>query len=200
MSEQSTQNTPADTAADVERLTAYAAHLGKPCGRPTPTGACPIVAPRPPMPPELVDRIDALYGPRACFTHATGNDRALAEVMNKTWNAGFGYGRKVGELAGLGQAEQLARLKRAHDVATGAFRERDDRHRQLITTSGGYTYHWNDPSGEGDLEIGDTVLLPANQVQTEHHQALVEGIGSSYSGATKAVLRLIARASGEKTW
>lgn len=193
-----------------------------PCGRIDATThlSCPIRVIRPPMTIELIRRIDALYGSRPCPAHATANDRALAEVIDSAWAVGHRYGMlvKAGrapatpyatEEAPAAQsatqssvASQLNAITPAAKPATTPAptgpRERDLRGRQFVIVAVGtskYTYHWADPHGEGDLHPGDTVLLPPNQVEPTPHEAVIESIGSSYQGTTRAVLYLVRRAN-----
>jgi len=166
----------------------------KPCGRAAADGSpCPIVANRPVLTKDLIARIDHLYGPRPCTEHASRNDRVLAEVIDRAWIDGFEYGKLVGAHIGEHAARKNATAERIESALNGSSRSHDDRGRQLIVAGGGYTYHWNDQLGVGDLCIGDIVLLPGNQVDAQPHEAVVEGIGSSYRGKTRAVMRLVRR-------
>lgn len=182
-----------------------------PCGRLDPMTAvpCPVRVVRPPMTPELTQRIDALYGARPCPQHATDNDRALAEVIDSAWAVGHRYGMlvKAGRAPATPYADraqtatetsvtaQLNQITPAPAPRPVGPRERDIRGRQLVVAVGKYTYHWADPHGEGDLRPGDTVLLPANQVEPTPHEGVIESIGSSYEGITRAVLYLVRRAA-----
>lgn len=53
-----------------------------------------------------------------------------------------------------------------------------------------YTYGWVfDPSlGEKALEVGDQVVIPANQVQAEESSATVVALGSDYNGPMKSII------------
>lgn len=175
----------------------HSAHdVALPCGRLDHTTGqpCQIRVVRPPITIKLVKRIDHLYGPRACPTHATDNDRALYEVLDRMWADAHVYGEIVGQRAGARMGKDRAVAEHIRAVRAGEARDRDDRGRQLITIEGGYTYYWPDHLGEGDLAIGDTVLLPPNQVNSAHHEAVVAGIGSTFVGSIKPVARLQTRA------
>lgn len=172
--------------------TRSAHEVAKPCGRPDPsTGQpCQIRVVRPPVTAQLIQRIDHLYGPRACPAHATDNDRALYEVLDRVWADAHVYGEIVGQRIGSRLNKNQAVAEQVRAAQAGQLRQRDDRNRQLVTVDGGYTYHWADPHGQGDLQVGDIVLLPANQVTPEPHEAAITSIGSTYSGVTRAVLYL----------
>lgn len=164
-----------------------------PCGRPDKiTGRpCAVVAERPPVTGELIERIDKLYGPRACPSHASANDRALAQALDRTWNDAFNYGREMGRRESSGTTAR-------HEPPLGSVREYDLRGRQLVTVrlanGQDYTYSWANPHGDGPLRVGDVVLLPANQVNPQPHEGTVSGLGSAYQGKTAAVLYLKRRA------
>lgn len=169
--------------------------VAAPCGRiDQSTGQpCQVRVARPPVTLDLIKRIDHLYGPRPCPKHATDNDRALIEVLDRVWADAHRYGEIVGQRVGSRMGRNQAVAEQVAAAQSGQVRDRDDRGRQLVIVDGRYTYHWADPHGNGDLAVGDTVLLPANQVQPTQHDGVVTALGSNYDGPTKAVLYLKSR-------
>lgn len=151
---------------------------------------CQVRVSRPPVTIDLVKRIDHLYGPRACPKHATENDRALIEILDRVWADAHAYGEIVGQRLGSRLDKNQAVAERVRAAQAGELRDTDDRGRQLVVIDDKYTYHWADPHGNGPLEVGDIVLLPANQVNPAMHEGTVTGLGSNYQGATKAALYL----------
>lgn len=54
-----------------------------------------------------------------------------------------------------------------------------------------YTYGWvfNPLEGGKPLEVGDRVVIPANQVQAEETTATVTKLGSDYRGEVKSIVK-----------
>lgn len=63
-----------------------------------------------------------------------------------------------------------------------------------------YTYGWVfDPLDGGfPLQIGDKVVIPANQVQDEETSATVAILGSDYTGPMKSIIRKVEVPDGPK--
>lgn len=127
----------------------------------------------------------------ACATHATEQDRALADAYRKGYSEGLRQGYDMGKSGATSEIDRLTR--RVQDLQRQAeenarYYERDG---DQVVEVGGYGYRW---SGSPPLEVGERVLLPENwlsAVQRGHgpFEGVVTALGSTYEGPLSRILR-----------
>lgn len=113
----------------------------------------------------------------ACSTHATEQDRMVAEAHQRGYREGFDAGRDSGASSSRLKIEWLERriqgLEQKLDEATRIYEV--DGHQ--VVDVGGYAYRWR---GDSPLEVGDRVLLPENYVSR-----MQSGPGSTVGAVTQ---------------
>lgn len=69
---------------------------------------------------------------------------------------------------------------------------------QILGAVRRYTYGWvfSPLEGGAPLKVGDKVVIPANQVQSEDTSATVVQLGSSYTGPVKSIIRKLSEEGG----
>jgi hypothetical protein len=119
-------------------------------------------------------------------------DVALAEAYDERWQQGFDDGFESGRKSVRLQAEYERRRQALEEEERARFRERDGRGQLVMVERGkALTYRW---TGDGDLRVGDRVLVPGNWLHPNAEVCTVVAIGSSFNGDIQEVIR---RASPE---
>lgn len=147
------------------------------CGRPTRSGKpCRV----------------RIYGSNvACGTHATDQDRAVAEAYGRGRREGYESGSKSGASSAKLTIEWLERrvkeLEQQLDDATRIHEVDGDQ----VVQVGRYAYRWG---GAEPLEVGDRVLLPENYVSRMKDGpgptlGVVTALGTTYRGDLDSVVR-----------
>ena len=113
----------------------------------------------------------------ACGTHATEQDKAVAEAHRRGWSEGYEAGCESGASSSKSHIAYLEkRVKDLEEQLDGARRVYEVDGYQVVQV-GKYSYRWR---GGDPLEVGDRVLLPENWVSK-----LKDGPGSTVGVVTK---------------
>ncbi|WP_251066909.1 hypothetical protein [Streptomyces sp. ISL-36] len=97
----------------------------------------------------------------ACGTHATEQDKAVAEAHRRGWNEGYKSGSESSASFSKSRIERLEqRVKELEEQLDSTRRVYEVNGCQVVEV-GGYAYRWR---GNDPLEVGDRVLLPENYV------------------------------------
>ncbi|MFE0690222.1 hypothetical protein ACFV0Z_18985 [Streptomyces xiamenensis] len=120
----------------------------------------------------------------ACGTHATEQDKAVAEAHRRGWNEGFASGKESSARLSRSRVERLEqRVKELEEELDSSKRVYEIGGHQVVDV-GGYAYRWR---GSTPLEVGDRVLLPENYVSRLKYgpgptQGVVSKLGTTYRG------------------
>ncbi len=134
----------------------------------------------------------------ACGTHATEQDKAVAEAHRRGWSEGYKSGSESSSSFSRSRIERLEqRVKELEEQLDGAKRVYEIDGHQVVDV-GGYAYRWR---GSTPLEVGDRVLLPENYVSRMKNGpgptlGVVSKLGTTYRGPLADIVRR-APATGE---
>ncbi|MER5568778.1 hypothetical protein ABT083_21545 [Streptomyces goshikiensis] len=122
-------------------------HSDQTCGRPTRSGSpC---------------KIRLSGSDVACSTHATEQDKAVAEAHRRGWSDGYRLGSESSASLSKSRIERLEqRVKELEEQLDSNRRVYQVGGHQVVEV-GRYTYRWR---GNKPLAVGDRVLLPENYV------------------------------------
>jgi len=131
---------------------------------------------------------DRVGGPRG--DSAPEINRILTEHYEIRWRAGFDDGFEAGRASVKLALEHETRVKAREEQERARFHERDD-YGQLVVVSRGkdLTYRW---CGDGDLSVGNRVLVPGNWLHPTPEICTVTAIGSSFEGDIQSVIGRVA--------
>ncbi|WP_285731987.1 hypothetical protein [Nocardiopsis sp. ATB16-24] len=127
----------------------------------------------------------------ACGTHATEQDRAVAEAHRRGYREGYEVGNSSAGSYSKFRIEQLEsqveELRQQLDKETRIHEIGGDQ----VVQVGGYAYRWR---GRPPLAVGDRVLLPENYVSRMKYgpgpmEGTVTGLGTTYRGPLAFILR-----------
>jgi hypothetical protein len=123
--------------------------------------------------------------------HTNETDSALAEDREKRWLKGFDAGFESGRASVRLHTENERRRRQLEDEERARFRDRDG-HGQLVVVDRGkaLTYRW---TGDGDLRVGDRVLVPGNWLHPKAEICTVTAIGSSFTGDLQDIIQRAAQ-------
>ncbi|WP_432064644.1 hypothetical protein [Streptomyces sp. C10-9-1] len=159
-------------------------HSDRTCGRPTRSGSpCKI----------RVSGSDV-----ACGTHATEQDKAVAEAHRRGWSEGYRSGSESSASLSKSRIERLEqRVKDLEEQLDGAHRVYEVGGHQVVEV-GRYTYRWR---GSRPLAVGDRVLLPENYVSRMKDgpgptTAVVTKLGTTYRGPLSDIVGRAPAAEG----
>ncbi|MYV65958.1 hypothetical protein GT043_08420 [Streptomyces sp. SID2131] len=121
----------------------------------------------------------------ACGTHATEQDRAVAEAHRRGWNEGWKDGCESGASSSKSHITHLEkRVKELEEQLDAARRVYEVDGCQVVQV-GKYSYRWR---GSDPLAVGDRVLLPENWLSkikegTGPTAGVVTKLGTTYRGS-----------------
>ncbi|MFJ4829306.1 hypothetical protein ACIP79_05175 [Streptomyces sp. NPDC088747] len=152
-------------------------HHNRTCGRPTRSGnPCKV----------RISGSDV-----ACGTHATEQDKAVAEAHQRGWSDGYKSGSESSASFSKSRIERLEhRVKELEEQLDDSKRVYEIDGHQVVDV-GGYAYRWR---GSTPLEIGDRVLLPENYVSRMKNGpgptlGVVSKLGTTYRGPLSDIVR-----------
>ncbi|WP_236241790.1 hypothetical protein [Streptomyces sp. CC228A] len=120
----------------------------------------------------------------ACGTHATEQDKAVAEAHRRGWNEGYKSEARAAQASPSPGSKRLEqRVKELEEQLDDAKRVYEVDGHQVVDV-GGYAYRW---CGSKPLEVGDRVLLPENYVSRMKNGpgptlGVVRKLGTTYQG------------------
>ncbi|WP_250734944.1 hypothetical protein [Streptomyces sp. G2] len=154
----------------------------RPCGRPTKSG----------------NPCRAQFSGRgfACKLHTTDHEKTLIEAFEHGRRTGREEERTWQQRSANTRIEQLERQVRTLEEKLDSRDRRYEVDGHQAVTVDGYAYVW---TGQGRLEVGDTVLLPENYVSALRRgpgpfPETVTQLGTTYSGTHS---RIIAKAPAD---
>jgi hypothetical protein len=128
----------------------------------------------------------------ACKLHITAHEQEIFDVRLEGRHLGYTEGLKDGRDSERRSLEN--QVRRCVDLELAQrpckhVRLVDERGRQLVMVALGgsaYTYSW---TGDGQLKVGDNVMVPPAPWESDWKAATVTGLGSDYVGTTVAINR-----------
>ncbi|MGV9693966.1 hypothetical protein ACWDUX_33265 [Streptomyces sp. NPDC003444] len=126
----------------------------------------------------------------ACGTHATEQDKAVAEAHRRGWNEGYEAGRESSASSSTSHIAYLEnRVKELEGQLDNARRVYEVDGCQVVQV-GKYSYRW---CGSDPLEVGDRVLLPENWLsKLKDGPGLTVGVvtklGTTYCGSLSDIV------------
>ncbi|MFG2720693.1 hypothetical protein ACGFW5_20675 [Streptomyces sp. NPDC048416] len=134
----------------------------------------------------------------ACGTHATEQDKAVAQAHRRGWSDGYKSGSESGASSSRSRIERLEqRVKELEEQLDDAKRVYEIGGHQVVDV-GGYAYRWR---GSTPLAVGDRVLLPENYVSRMKNGAgptlgAVSKLGTTYRGPLSDIVSRAPAADG----
>ncbi|MCY0951284.1 hypothetical protein [Streptomyces sp. H27-S2] len=152
-------------------------HQDRTCGRPTRSGSpCKI----------RISGSDV-----ACGTHATEQDKAVAEAHRRGWSEGYRSGSESSTSFSKSRVERLEHRVKELEEQLDATRRVYQVDGHQVVEVGRYSYRWR---GSEPLEVGDRVLLPENYVSRMKDgpgptAGVVSKLGTTYRGQLSDIVR-----------
>lgn len=121
----------------------------------------------------------------ACGTHATEQEKAVAEGHQRGWSEGYKSGSESSARFSKSRIERLEqRVKELEEQLDNTKRVYEIDGHQVVDV-GGYAYRWR---GSEPLGVGDRVLLPENYVSRMKNGpgptvGVVSKLGTTYRGS-----------------
>ncbi|MEU9608690.1 hypothetical protein [Streptomyces sp. NPDC048057] len=126
----------------------------------------------------------------ACGTHATEQDKAVAEAHQRGWSEGYTAGSESGASFSKSHVEWLERRVKELEEQLDSTRRVYEANGCQVVEVGGYGYRWR---GRDPLEVGDRVLLPENYVSRLRNGpgptvGVVNKLGTTYQGSLSDIV------------
>ncbi|MEU6925597.1 hypothetical protein [Streptomyces sp. NPDC046631] len=126
----------------------------------------------------------------ACGTHATEQDKAVAEAYRKGWNEGYEAGRESGASSSKSHIAYLKKRVKELEEQLDSARHVYEVDGCQVVQVGKYSYRWR---GSDPLKVGDRVHLPENWVsKLKVGPGLTVGVvtklGTTYRGSLSDIV------------
>ncbi|MFI6782832.1 hypothetical protein [Micromonospora sp. NPDC050276] len=127
----------------------------------------------------------------ACGTHATEQNRAVAEAHRRGNSEGFRQGWEMGSSSAKSTIERLEQRVRELEQRLDDAQRYFDMDGDQVVEVDGYAYRW---SGSRPLAVGDRVVLPQNWLSSMRNgpgtfEGVVTKIGATYRGELSRIVR-----------